>query len=64
MPLADLEVTLTEQELEIRNTARRFAQDMLRSAGTTLDRLPDPADVVESHSVLWRVFDKYRELDL
>lgn len=64
MALLDLEVTLTDQEREIRDTARRFAQDVMRPAGTTLDRLTDPAEVIESRSVLWDVLKKYRELQL
>jgi alkylation response protein AidB-like acyl-CoA dehydrogenase len=64
MPLIDLETTLTEQEQAIRDTARRFAQDVLRPAGAALDRLPDPAMVIERNSVLWDVFKKYWDLQL
>jgi len=64
MPLVDLEVTLTEQEQAIRDTARRFAQDVLRPAGAQLDHLPDPAAVIEPRSILWDVFRKYWDLQL
>jgi alkylation response protein AidB-like acyl-CoA dehydrogenase len=64
MGLVDLEVTLTEQEQAIRNTARRFAQEVLRPVGAQLDRLEDPAAVIERQSVLWGVFKKYWELQL
>ncbi len=64
MPLADLETTLTDQERAIRDTARRFAQEVMRPAGTALDRLPDPAMVIAPKSVLWDVFKKNRELQL
>lgn len=62
--LADLEVTLTDQERAIRDTARRFAHEVLRPAGEALDRLTDPADVIASKSVLWNVFNKYWALNL
>jgi acyl-CoA dehydrogenase len=64
MPLVDLEVTLNDQERAIRDTARRFARDVMRPAGATLDRLPDPAAVIAPQSVLWDVFKTYRELQL
>ena len=64
MALVDLEVTLTEQEQAIRDTARRFAQEVLRPVGAQLDRLGDPAAVIERQSVLWDVFKKYWELQL
>jgi len=64
MPLIDLEVTLNDQERAIRDTARRFAQEVMRPAGAQLDRLADPAAVIAPQSVLWDVFKKYWELQL
>ncbi len=64
MALVDLETTLTEQELAIRDTARRFAQEVLRPAGAALDRLPDPAMVIQPESILWDVFKKHWVLQL
>jgi len=60
---ADLEVTLTDQERAIRDTARRFAEEILRPAGAALDRLTDPEHVIDKKSVLWDVFKKYAALD-
>jgi alkylation response protein AidB-like acyl-CoA dehydrogenase len=64
MPLADLETTLTDQERAIRDTARKFALEVMRPAGATLDRLPDPAMVIAADSILWDVFKKNRDLQL
>ncbi|GIW40835.1 MAG: acyl-CoA dehydrogenase [Candidatus Binatia bacterium] len=64
MALVDLETTLTEQEKAIRDTARRFARETLRPVGTLLDKMPDPATVIAPDSPLWKVFDRYRELEL
>ena len=64
MPLADLETSLTEEERAVRDTARRFAQDVLRPVGTALDRLAEPAEVIAAKSALWNVFTKYQALQL
>jgi alkylation response protein AidB-like acyl-CoA dehydrogenase len=64
MALVDLEVTLTDEERAIRDTARKFALEVMRPAGMALDRLPDPAAVIARDSVLWDVFKKYWDLDL
>lgn len=64
MPLECIEVSLSDQERAVRETARRFAQDTLRPVGAALDRLLDPAQVIEKGSPLWDVFRKYWELQL
>ena len=64
MPLANLEVNLTDQEREIQTTAHRFAEEVLRPAGAALDRLPDPGAVIDRKSILWDVFKKHTELQL
>lgn len=64
MPLADLEVTLTDQERAVRDTAHRFAEESMRPAGARLDRLSEPAAVIARDSILWDVFKKYWDLNL
>jgi alkylation response protein AidB-like acyl-CoA dehydrogenase len=64
MPLPDIEITLTDEERRIQETARRFAREVMRPAGTTLDRLAEPAAVIARESVLWKVFRTYWDLDL
>ena len=64
MPSIDLEVNLTDQEREIRDTVRKFAQEVMRPAGTALDRLSDPAEVIAPESILWGVMSKYADLQL
>jgi len=64
MPSIDLEPTLTDQERAIRDTVRKFAQEVMRPVGVTLDRLLDPADVIARESVLWEVFAKFADLEL
>jgi len=50
------------EESAVLATVERFALEVLRPAGRTLDALGDPAQVVAPGSVLWAVFDRYREL--
>src|SRR5512139_31026 len=64
MAITDIEVGLSDELRELRDNARKFADEVLRPAGAALDRLPDPEQVIARDSTLWRVFDKYRELGL
>ena len=62
--MSDIEVGLSDEEREIRDVTRKFVEEVVRPAGIALDRLHDPADVIAQGSVLWRVFERYRELGL
>jgi alkylation response protein AidB-like acyl-CoA dehydrogenase len=64
MTSIDIETGLSDQELAVRDTAHKFAEEVLRPAGAALDRMVDPTDVIAPDSVLWEVFKKYRELDI
>jgi alkylation response protein AidB-like acyl-CoA dehydrogenase len=64
MPLAEIEVGLTDQERAVQDEVRKFAGEVMRPAGAELDRLADPADVIRADSVLWSVFERYRELGI
>jgi alkylation response protein AidB-like acyl-CoA dehydrogenase len=59
---ADIEIDLTDEICEIRDTAHKFAEQVLRPAGAELDRLVDPADVIAEGSVLWDCLEQHREL--
>ena len=64
MALFDIEVDLSEEASGIRDTVHKFAEEVMRPAGAQLDRLGDPADVIARNSILWPVFEKYRELGI
>jgi alkylation response protein AidB-like acyl-CoA dehydrogenase len=64
MALVDIESELNDQERAVRDEAHKFAEKVLRPAGARLDRLADPAEVVARDSVLWQVFERFRELGL
>ncbi len=58
----DIEVGLSDEEREIRDTAHKFAEEVLRPTGIELDRLTDPADVIAGNSLLWKCMEQYHEL--
>lgn len=63
LPAIDIDPGLTPTERAARETAHRFAKDVLRPAGEKLDKLP-AGDVIARDSILWDVFAKYRNLGL
>jgi alkylation response protein AidB-like acyl-CoA dehydrogenase len=64
MEIIDIEVGLTDEEREIRDVTHKFAAEIMRPAGTELDRLSDPSDVIAADSVMWKVFEQYDALGL
>lgn len=64
MAIIDIETGLNDTEEQVRDTVHRFAEEVMRPAGTALDKLADPADVIAPGSVLWRVHEGYRALGL
>jgi alkylation response protein AidB-like acyl-CoA dehydrogenase len=64
MASIDLEAQLSDEERGVRETVHKFAEEVMRPAGIALDALADPQDVIADGSILWEVFDKYRELGL
>jgi len=60
----DIETGLSDEDRAVRDTAHKFAEEIMRPAGSALDRLADPADVIAPGSVLWDVFEKYHETGL
>ncbi len=64
MGFLELDLTLSDEALAMRDTAAKFAMEVMRPAGIELDRMPSPEDVIAKGSVLWDVFKKHRELGL
>jgi alkylation response protein AidB-like acyl-CoA dehydrogenase len=61
MNYLDIDLELNDQERELRDTARRFAAEVLRPASTALDRLA-PKEVTAGDSPLRRVLRQAYEL--
>lgn len=64
MSWVDIETGLTDEDRAVRDTCHKFAAEVLRPAGRTLDRLSDPAQVIAKDSVLWDVVGQYHRLGL
>jgi len=64
MPSLDIDISLTDEDRAVRETAHRFAAEVLRPVGRELDRLADPADVIAPGSVLWSIFERFHQLGL
>ncbi len=64
MGYLDLGVKMGRKLTALQETAREFGREVARPAGIALDRLNDPADVIEEKSVLWDVFRGFRERGL
>ncbi len=64
MSYRDIELNLTDEQVHLRDTLRRFGAEVLRPAGIALDKLDDPAEVIADGSALWDCFKKLRELDM
>ena len=45
MSYQDIDVGLSDEEIAMRDTVRRFGAEVVRPAGIELDKLADPADV-------------------
>lgn len=52
-PYLETDPTLTAAHEQLRDGAHAFARDVLRPAAARLDRLSDPADVIDPGSALW-----------
>lgn len=64
MSYRDIDFNLTDEQLQLRDTLRRFGAEVLRPTGIALDKLADPADVIADGSVLWDCFKRFREIGL
>lgn len=61
--LSGLESNLSELESQVQENAHRFARDVLRPAGSKLDKLTSE-EMVAPGSVLWDVLEKSHDLGL
>lgn len=63
MPFTDLDLDITDTEKAVRETAHRFAMDVMRPAGRELDQL-SPEEVIATGSIFWDVQRQRKELGL
>ena len=63
MPIPDLDYDFNETDRAVKETAHRFAAEVMRPVGEALDKLP-AADVIAQQSAVWDVFAKFQALGL
>ena len=63
LPLSGAEPTLSEEEQAVQDGMHRFAEEVLRPAGTELDKM-SPEDAIAPGSVYWDVMQKADGLGL
>ncbi len=63
MPFVDLDIDVSDTEKAVRETAHRFAEDVMRPAGRELDAL-NPEEVIARDSIFWDVQKQRKELGL
>lgn len=61
MELGEIEINVSETERAARETAHRFAVEVMRPAGRELDRL-SAEEVIADGSILWEVARQHRDL--
>jgi len=64
MTMIDIDVALTDEMREVRDTVHRFAAEVMRPAAAKLDRLDDPSDVIAKESPLWDVMKRFQQLGI
>lgn len=63
MPFVDLDIEVSDIEKAVRETAHRFAEEVMRPAGRLLDEMR-PEEVIAGDSVFWDVQRQRKELGL
>ncbi len=55
-------MTLTDEQIALKNSIHEFCKEVLRPASIELDKLADPEDVVKKGSLFWKTMKKAYEL--
>ncbi len=63
MSYKELNMNLTDDEMDIKNTVHAFALNVLRPASVALDRMP-PEDVIKKGSIFWDVMRQAYDMGL
>lgn len=62
MDYLELNIDLTDEQIELKKSVRQFAKEVLRPAAITLDKMPNPADVFKEDSIYWDCMKQMKEL--
>ncbi len=64
MACQNLDISIGKDSRAMLKEVKNFTGKIMRPAGTKLDLLSDPADVIENDAVIWDVYRAHRQLDL
>ena len=64
MTYLDIDIHKNKESKAMLKEVDKFTREVMRPAGIELDKLSDPADVIEENSLLWEVLKTFRSLDL
>ncbi|MDY6824445.1 MAG: acyl-CoA dehydrogenase family protein [Thermodesulfobacteriota bacterium] len=64
MTYLDIDIHKNKESKAMLKEVDKFTREVMRPAGIELDKLSDPADVIEENSLLWEVLKAFRALDL
>lgn len=62
MEYLDLNFELTDEQIELKKSVRKFAKEVLRPAAIELDKLANPADVLKKDSIYWQCLKQMKDL--
>lgn len=62
MDYLDLNIELTDEQIDLKKSVRKFAKEVLRPASIELDKLSNPADVLKKDSIYWNCMKQMKEL--
>ncbi|WP_027364568.1 acyl-CoA dehydrogenase family protein [Desulfotruncus alcoholivorax] len=62
MEYLDLNIELTDEQLDLKKSMHKFAGEVLRPAAMELDKLANPEDVLKKDSVYWDCMRQMKEL--
>jgi len=55
-------MTITDEQIALRDSIHKFAKEVLRPASVELDKIADPEDVIKKDSILWKTLKQAYEL--
>ncbi len=62
MDYLDLNFELTDEQIDLKKSVRKFAREVLRPAAIELDKLATPEDVLKKDSVYWDCMSQMKKL--
>lgn len=62
MEYLELDMNLSDEQMDLKKSVHKFAKEVLRPAARELDALADPGDVLKKGSVYWDVMRQMKKL--